>query len=67
MKEKLEDMGMDKEKIVQIYETVSDKTLARIKNVGIDDYTLKLVRTTQSLYGNHKLCEPASNCNWVSA
>ena len=41
---------MEKEKMMQIYEAMADKALERIGGAGIDDYTLELVRTTQSLY-----------------
>ena len=55
----------EKEKIVQIYETLADKALERIEVAGIDDYTLELVRTTQSLYetinhANHPVIATAS-------
>lgn len=55
----------EKEKIVQIYETLADKALERIEGAGIDDYTFELVRTTQSLYetinhANHPVIATAS-------
>lgn len=55
----------EKEKIVQIYETLADKALERIEGAGIDDYTFELVRTTQSLYEtinctNHHVVATAS-------
>ena len=56
---------MEKEKMMQIYEAIADKALERIGGAGIDDYTLELVRTTQSLYetinhANHPVIATAS-------